>query len=84
MRKEFKSFLHTNMAAGTSCKKKKQSISKDIRIDIRLSDVIDFCDASSSDFWREINLTMSYDMGEIQQYNKYEYAILPFHTNIRH
>ena len=64
--------------------KKKQSISKDIRIDIRLSDVIDFCDASSSDFWREINLTMSYDMGEIQQYNKYEYAILPFHTNIRH
>ena len=65
-------------------KKKKQSISKDIRIDIRLSDVIDFCDASSSDFWREINLTMSYDMGEIQQYNKYEYAILPFHTNIRH
>ena len=28
-----------------------------------------FCDAASSDFWREINLTMSYDMNEIQQYN---------------
>ena len=44
MRKEFNSqrnFLYTNMAAVTSCKKK-QSVSKESRVDIRLSDVIDF------------------------------------------
>ena len=47
---------------------KNQSISKDIRVDTTLWRHR-FCDAASPDFWREINLTMSYDMGEIQQYN---------------
>ena len=47
---------------------KNQSISKDIRADTTLWRHI-FCDAASPDFWREINLTMSYDMDEIQQHN---------------